>query len=77
MAAVSDPNDLERIVDAIVRRVLAENPSDAGEALRRAYPFGDHPEAAEMWAEAVKRHQAQPPSSKRRRTPPPTREKPA
>lgn len=56
ISGLSNRNDLQRIADAIVRRILAENPDDLREALVRAYPFGDHPEASEVWAESLKRH---------------------
>lgn len=53
---MSDRDLLQRIADAIVRRVVKEHPHDAPAALRRAYPFGDSPEGIEIWIESLKRH---------------------
>jgi len=49
---------LQHVADIVVRRVLANanDPGDVSSDLDREYPFGDDPQAREIWLDAVRQY---------------------
>jgi hypothetical protein len=52
------PSTLKHVADIVIRRVLAhaDTAADLPSALDREYPFGDDPQAREIWLNTVRQH---------------------